>query len=112
MLEHPPLYKDNKITIDYSPIFVGDHRLSLKEKDGKTSYYNLQRGTLHELAITPPGGIEKKINNFNPSLLDALNKEEITIDALHIALCQAYIEEEVRRIHRIKLRESRQLLVN
>ena len=65
----------------------------MKKKDHA---YFIQREILRELARTPRGGIERKIGTFNDMLLFFLRKHDIGIDGLHVALCQAYVEEENR----------------
>ncbi|MDD5651435.1 MAG: hypothetical protein PHF86_13640 [Candidatus Nanoarchaeia archaeon] len=87
-----PLYKDDKLEINYLPNCIEDHFLSIGNKRG----YAIPRGILKELARTPRGGIERKINNFNESILSVLGQEGISVDGLHVAICQAYIEEEER----------------
>jgi hypothetical protein len=49
---------------------------------------------LRELARTPRGGIEQKIINFNEPILLSIKEEGISIDGLHVALCQSYMAEE------------------
>jgi len=91
-----PLYKDGKITIDHHPrAGIDDHELILK-KDRENSHYVLPRGILDELARTPRGGIGRKIANFNEMILHDLKLENISVDGLHVAICQAYIKKERR----------------
>lgn len=90
-----PLYKDDKLKIDYHPSSHEDHLLWIKDRKEGLQYI-LQRGILHELATTPRGGIESKLSNFNPEILFHIKEEKIGIDGLHVAICQAYAEEEDR----------------
>lgn len=91
-----PLYQDRQLRIGYHPSSSEDHLLHVKEKEGQEMAYLIQRGILKELARTTRGGIERKIDNFNPEILIKIKEEGIGIDGLHVALCQAYIEEEER----------------
>ena len=94
MAEEKPLYQDEQLKIDY--LSGEDHLLFIKEKNGRETNYVIARGILSELATTPREGIERKIATFNDMILFALKKEGIGVDGLHIALCQAYAEEERR----------------
>jgi len=96
-MSEKPLYQDEKIKVDYLPNSTSDHLLFVKEKDGEWAEYIIQRGILQELARMPRGGIEEKIAVFNELILLSIKKEEIGIDGLHVALCQAYMEEEDRK---------------
>jgi hypothetical protein len=99
MAEQPsekPLYQDDEITIEYHPSSVEDHVLHVTYDGTDRLSYLLQRGILHDLATTQRGGIESKISNFNPELLFHLKEKNIGIDGLHVAICQAYAEEEAR----------------
>lgn len=98
MTKEKPLYEDEQIKIDYLPSSIEDHLLYIKEKSGEESRYLMERGILSELARTSRGGIERKIATINQSILFTLREEKIGIDGLHVALCQAYAEEE-RRIN-------------
>ena len=91
-----PLYQDEKLKIDYHPTSIDDHLVYLKRKDGEEYGYIIQRGILRELALTKRGGIERKLFNSNETLLDAIKQEGISIDSMHVALCQAYHEQERR----------------
>jgi len=88
-----PLYQDERIKIDYLSTSPQDHLVFIEGES-----YLLQRGLLKELAKTPRGGIESKIDNFNCDILFAIKKEGISVDGLHVALCQTYAEEESRFI--------------
>ena len=91
-----PLYQDDRIKVDYLPNSPEDHVIFIKEKEGEWLQYMLQRSLLRETAQTPRGNLERKVSNFNPELVDRIKTEGIGIDWLHVALCQAYIEEEKR----------------
>lgn len=91
------LYQDQQIKIGYLPYSAIDHILFIREGEtGEFREYLIQRGILKELATTPRGGIEQKIANFNERILSSIKKVGIKIDGLHVALCQAYQEEESR----------------
>ena len=93
----PPLYEDGELKVDYLPNSIEGHLLCIKESKGKEYDYVIPRGILKELARTKRGGIERKIDTFNSGILFAIDKENISVNSLHIVLCQAHIEEEDRR---------------
>ena len=106
--EQKPLYKDNIITIDYPllPGSIDDHALYLSANGIKLSSFRIPRGVLEELAKTPRGGIERKISAFNEIILASLKDYNVGIDGLHVAICQAYAEEDRRRREFIKQQSS------
>ena len=97
MSEQPeqPLYKDKQLEIDYLPTSPEDHILTVRG-DERGINYLIPRGILNQLALTKRGGIESMIATFNEGILHAIKREHITVDGLHVAICQAYIEEERR----------------
>jgi len=110
-MEEKPLYEDGqlKITFLHSPepgendkiISTEDHELWIKEKD-EDQRYALPRGCLNEFAQTKRDRLESKLRNMNPEIKSALEKNGLTIDSAHIAICQAYIENEERISRGIK----------
>ena len=102
-MSEKPLYQDKQLRIEYNPHYPEEHFLYIKDKEGDEVTYIIQRGILKELATTPRGGIEHKINNFSPEILFQIKEEKIGVDGLHVALCQANIEEEERM--KIAIRE-------
>ena len=101
-----PLYQDERLRIDYHPSSVEDHLLYIRERAGEEINYIIPRGILEELARTPRGEIERKITNWNDELIYRIKREEIGVDGLHVALCQAYIEQE-ERIQAFRHQEKR-----
>lgn len=99
-----PLYQDGQLKIDYLETSIEDHVLYIKRKEGDEWNYIIPRRILGELAKTQRGGIERKIATFNEDILFELRRQEIGIDGLHVALCQAYAEEE-ERINRFSLED-------
>ncbi len=91
-----PLYQDEQLRIDYLPTSVDDHVLFIKDHSGEERQYIIQRGILRDMARAQRGTLERMIGTFNHMLLFALRKEDIGIDSLHVAVCQAYAEEEER----------------
>ena len=89
-----PIYLDDRLKIEFYA--SEEYFLYLKDKTGEERGYLLPRGILQELAQTKRGGIESKINAFNEEILYAIKQEGISVDSLHVALCQAYAEEERR----------------
>jgi len=80
------------LKIDYLPNSGEDHVLFIEE----VWSYALPRGVLSDLARTPRGRIEGMIRNFNDSILHMIEQKKVGVDGLHVALCQAYTEEEKR----------------
>ena len=103
-----PLYQDDRLRIEPHPNSFEDHLVYIKERNGEEINYILPRGVLPELAKVPRGGIERMISNFNAPLLHLIEQEGIGIDGLHVAICQAYIEQEERINRSVKemLREK------
>ena len=94
MAKEEPLYQDDKLKIEFHA--SEEHFVYLKSKTGEENCYFLPRGILREFARTKRGGIERKLFNSNENLLHAIEHEGISIDGLHVACCQAYVEEEER----------------
>lgn len=94
MTNKKPLYQDDKLKIDYHPTSVEDYMLWIKEGSGDNISYIIPKGCLEDMAKATRGGIERIIHAFNDMILYAVKKEEISIDGLHVAICQAYAEEE------------------
>lgn len=91
-----PLYEDKELIINNNPSCPEEHILIIGLSEEYPRYHLLQRGVLEQLARTPYGGIEEILKDVNPIILYNLKKERIPIDGLHVALCQAYAEEERR----------------
>ncbi len=104
MPEESPLYEDGKLKITFlhSPepeeedkiVSTEDHEIWIKDKT--QTRYALPRGCLNEFAQTERGRLESKLNNMNPEIKFTLEKNGLTIDSVHIAICQAYIKNEER----------------
>lgn len=92
MIGEKPLYQDEKLKIEYfrNP---DEHLVWISSNEHN---YIMQRGILEELAKTPRGCIEHKIEAFNSLLLSVIKESGIGVDGLHVAICQAYAEEERR----------------
>jgi len=90
-----PLYEDEqlKITLAVSPL---NHLLWIKEKGEYDTNYLLAKNCLKDFALTQRGKLESKLNNYNPEIWHDLTINNLTIHDVHIALCQAYIEDEER----------------
>ena len=99
IMSEKPLYQDDKLKIDFFENSIDDHVLYIKDKSGKEFQFIIQRDILQELAKTPRGGIESKIYAFDELILVRMGQAEIGIDGLHVALCQAYAEQEYRYFH-------------
>ncbi|MDD5133661.1 MAG: hypothetical protein PHD81_00760 [Candidatus Nanoarchaeia archaeon] len=102
--EGKPLYQDEEIKVDYLLNSFEDHRVYLKEGRGEELNYIIQRGILKDIARTPRGGLVSILSRCNPQILYALKEMDIEVDGLHVALCQAYAEQE-ERIRAVDLKE-------
>jgi hypothetical protein len=101
-VDNSPLYNDDKIKIE-AAASIEDHDMYIGKE-----YFLIQRGILRDWALTKRGELESKLYNRNTNYIMSLKKEEITVDGLHLALCQAYHEEEKRRDEYVRrLREDR-----
>jgi len=103
-VKEKPVYQDNQLKIEFHA--SEEYFLYLKDKTGEERSYFLPRGILQELAKTKRGGIESKIHAFNESILNAIEREGISVDSLHVALCQAYQEEQERYAEYIRKHKS------
>ena len=95
-MEERVLYRDDEIRIEINPTYPDEHSLYLFKKNKNDGGYVFPRGILEELAKSNWGGIERKIHACNELILYKLRQEEISIDHLHVAVCQAYMEEQRR----------------
>lgn len=100
MEEEKPLYTDEEFRVKYNTS-PEDHNLLIKKDKEFLSYY-LDRGILPDLAGTPRGELEKKIQNLNPNILDHLKGGGLHIDSLHFVLSKANREDARRRIANIR----------
>ena len=96
--EERSLYQEDRLKVTYFPRNPDEHRLCVGEiVAGNYRTYVLQRGVLQELATTQAGELEKKVNILANGMLSVdLKQQGIGMDKLHIALCQAVIEEQKR----------------
>ena len=83
-----PLYYDENFKIE------GNSEYHLYVVDMETSYYDLGN-SLQDLSLTHVGKLEDKLKKFG-GLLTELNENNLSVDSLHIAFCQAYIAEKTR----------------
>jgi len=97
-----PLYADAmlKVTIAEPP---EEHLLWIKKRNWTT--YVIPRNCLREFALTPRARLESKLDTFNPEIMYNLREKGLTADSVHVAFCQAYIEDE-RRIRDCQLDEA------
>ena len=87
-----PLYKDLELKIDYYPTSVEDHVLEFGDMG-----YTLPRGILEDFGRTPRGELRRRLDSHNSMILEGLKRTDIGVDGLHVALSQAYAEEERRK---------------
>lgn len=86
-----------RIRIGYHRILSEDPFLYVKRRDGKEVIFILSKGVLEELARTPRGDIKRRLHGVSPEIVLVVQKEEIKVDCLHVALCRDYFKEEERR---------------
>jgi hypothetical protein len=107
-----PLYQDSQLRIDYHPSSHEDHILYLKE-DSMNSLVSgsnpedefsfvLERGFLQDMARLPRGELEQMIDRIHPTLRVHLARGGVGVDGLHVAICQAYHEQEERMQHELQ----------
>lgn len=90
-----PLYEDKQLKIDYARS-AEDHELIIKVGREQLSYL-IQRGILHDMARAQRGGLARIVELcMSPHFTRTLEKEGISMDGLHVAICQAYMEKEER----------------
>ncbi len=90
-----PLYEDETLRIEYHPQSSVDHILYVK-KDGDEFGLHIPRGILKDMAHTKRGMLEEKISPFNRYFVSDVVDAGVSVDGLHVALCQAHIAEEER----------------
>ncbi len=88
-MEEIILYGDEQLRI--STRSLEDHYLSIGDKG---RIYILQNGILNELGRTQRGRLEGKLNTIDPQILFVLGEEGISVDGLHVAISQAFLEQE------------------
>jgi hypothetical protein len=93
-MNNEPLYQDKQLRIDYLQN-SDDNLLEIGEEGNRRSYI-IPHGTLQDLGRAKRGEVGRVINTINDHILFDLRREGISIDGLHVAFCQAYIEEEKR----------------
>lgn len=95
MLESP-LYEDEQIKITLDPYSAEEQLLWIKEvgEEYKTNYL-IPRSCLRDFALCPRGKLESRLQNISPEMTFDI-KNKIGIDGAHIAICQAYHENEER----------------
>jgi len=92
-----PLYEDNKIVIDYVPECTWQHQVCIRESEESNFVVcPLRIGMLRQLANSQRGGIEQMITKFDERIIDSIKKAERSIDGLHVAFLQTYIDEYFR----------------
>ena len=97
--DREPLYEDEQIKIGYFDNESWDYLLEIKSTSHPNNYCGfLPKRVLKKIAETPRGKLENKLEAVSPKIKDYL-KSDLSIDSLHIALCQAYQEEQNRYIN-------------
>jgi hypothetical protein len=93
--EHP-LYDDNQIQIKIGDN-PEDHIIGIRKEEHKEyCFFYMQRGLLEHLALAKPKELENKLNNCIPFMTSRLESCGLTTKDVHIAILQAYIEDEKR----------------
>ncbi|MFA5176137.1 MAG: hypothetical protein WC413_02665 [Candidatus Nanoarchaeia archaeon] len=95
--EIKPLYEDEVLRVTLLPNCIEDHAVYHKVPGEEFEcLLPLPRGVLREFALTKRGDLERRLSTINPMVLADLRNKNISVDGLHIAICQAYAEEERR----------------
>ena len=104
------LYEDGNFIVYYCrPPY--DHAIFIKYPQlgiGEGEEFSLPRGVLEELATTDRDRIESKIYNLNPRISEVLENQRISLDGLHVAICQAYIAHE--KIAKFDIKKQKNLI--
>ncbi len=91
------LYADEDIEVGYLPDSPEDNYIAFTSDDPGRQEYLLQRGIVRELAETPRGdGLAQKLNNVNDLILLDARQRGLHQSDVHVAICQAYREQEER----------------
>ena len=102
-----PLYEDIQLKIDYNPRSSEEHIVFMRKANEDWFPLAIQRGILEEMAETPIGGIERKIQVFNDMILYHLKNNGLSVDKFHIAVCQAQMAHN-RELYKFQLDIARQ----
>ncbi|MDD5133061.1 MAG: hypothetical protein PHD81_02980 [Candidatus Nanoarchaeia archaeon] len=95
--EIKPLYEDEVLRVTLLPNCIEDHAVYHKAPGEEFEcLLPLPRGVLREFALAPSGDLEMRLNTMDPTILFHLRQKNISVDKLHVAICQAYAEEERR----------------
>lgn len=96
MTEEHILYADEDMEVGYLPRSPDDHYVAFVSEEPGRQEYLLQRGIVREFAETRRDGLAQKLNNVNWEILADATQRGLTQDAVHAAICLAYIEQERR----------------
>lgn len=105
-----PLYEDNQLQIKIADS-PQDHLMGIKRIEEKEfdTYVSLPRGSLEHFALTPRGKLESELDNMNPMITGYLRYVGLNANDAHIAILQAYIEDEERiRVGVEEMRRARE----
>lgn len=90
------LYADEDIEVGYLAHSPDDNYVAFLAGGHDRDEYILQRGILREFAETSRDGLTQKLNQVNEMILMDARQRGLTQDSVHVAICQAYIENERR----------------
>jgi hypothetical protein len=90
------LYRDFEMTIDALPNSPEDHYITFHTIGHKDCRYIIQRGVLRELATTSRDGLGSKMMTSNESMVRDAKERGLSVDALGVAIAQAFLEEDRR----------------
>jgi len=102
MPKEEPLYDDGQIRINHYEKSPECHEMRITKPEEK--YVLLQRGVLEDLARTSRKNLKRKLAVINPPLAYFLEENKL-VDAVGLAVSQAYIEE-TERFEAFKIREG------
>lgn len=82
-------YEDSQLKITNEGDLLDDV-LYIKDKAGSEKKYSFPTKIENTACSIPRGNLEKELDSVNSEIKDSLRKAGLNIDALHIALCEAY----------------------
>jgi hypothetical protein len=96
MPEEQPLYRDSQIEIGFNPNSPEDHYIKFIVGGEKLEFL-IQRGILRELARNNRDEFQSKIDMVDEMIGYTARERKLTYSDMHVAIIQAYMEEESRR---------------
>ena len=67
-----------------------EFNLYIKDNEKEEKKYKIPLKIMGDSSVTKRGELESKIDIINPKIKESLKKADLTVDALHAALCVAH----------------------